>query len=245
MSERSVYLDERKDLTEKVSAWGIGPGGAPDHYKLTVCAANGEPRELELHFQHGPVAEAGVNGFTNEQVLAVVLDRLQQFQKGPFACVENQTALHATEAALGALRARTDRRIAAGVEGTHAQDPLRQEVLTPMVTDEQLAVAEALAPFLKRGMLYPPEGWTTGKDADGLDVCWPPGFSAAAAASVFLLLGWVVNRQRFARIVLQPNEYEGEQWTRRLQQIVVEESPDYFAHIESTAQPGTYKTPYT
>ena len=44
-------------------------------------------------FQDGPVAEVGVNGCHNEDLIAIVIDRLQHFQRGDFACRENALAL--------------------------------------------------------------------------------------------------------------------------------------------------------
>ncbi len=70
-------------------------------------------------FQNGPIAEAGVNGVTQEVLLAIVTDRLQAFQAGPYACAENAEALKHVEAAQEALLSRTRARMARGVEGTH------------------------------------------------------------------------------------------------------------------------------
>lgn len=56
-----------------------GHGGASHHY---VIEAGDYPRMLTIQFQNGPIAEGGVNGVTNEALLAVVADRLRGFQKG-------------------------------------------------------------------------------------------------------------------------------------------------------------------
>lgn len=72
-----------------------------------------------LRFQRGPIKEAGVNGITQEVLLAVLLDRLRGFQAGPYACAENDAAITHLECALEALNARTRAREARGVEGTH------------------------------------------------------------------------------------------------------------------------------
>lgn len=91
-----------------------GAGGAHHHYAVDV---DGSENGLDIHFQNGPIAENGVNGVTQEVLLAVVIDRLRCFQDGPFACPENAEALmHATEA-LTALKSRTRSRMARGVEG--------------------------------------------------------------------------------------------------------------------------------
>lgn len=70
-------------------------------------------------FQNGPIAEAGVNGLTHEVLLAILIDRLECFQNGPFANPYNATALSSLKVAQEALLARTRHRMDRGVEGTH------------------------------------------------------------------------------------------------------------------------------
>jgi len=74
---------------------------------------------LKVLFQNGPIGEVGVNGITQEVLLAIVADRLQSFEAGPYACAENAEALKHIEAAQEALLSRTKARMARGVEGTH------------------------------------------------------------------------------------------------------------------------------
>lgn len=98
-----------------------GPGGANHHYFLewdSPQKSKGSSGSINLVFQRGAVAEAGINGITNEALLAVVIDRLESFQRGPFACLENEMALTGVRAALDALKTRTADRIARGVERT-------------------------------------------------------------------------------------------------------------------------------
>ena len=75
-----------------------------------------------IHFQNGPIGEYGINGIHNEDLLAIVIDRLEGFQSGDYQCRENGMALHHLEAALNSLRKRTDRRKEAGIEGTSKHD---------------------------------------------------------------------------------------------------------------------------
>ena len=72
-----------------------------------------------VNFQEGPVKENGVNGCQNEDLLAIVIDRLECFQSGSLACEENARALRKIEEGLGWLRYRTADRVRRGVEGTH------------------------------------------------------------------------------------------------------------------------------
>lgn len=75
------------------------------------------PGLTRIQFQKGAVAEHGLNGVTQEVLLAVVIDRLRSFQAGPYPCIENSIALEHAEQALAALHQRTISRAARGVEG--------------------------------------------------------------------------------------------------------------------------------
>jgi hypothetical protein len=86
-------------------------GGAPD---------SGGVKTL-IKFQNGPIAEAGVNGGSNEALLAIVIDRMRGFQSGPYKCRDNACALTHLEEALMWLQKRTRERMARGVEGTSRQ----------------------------------------------------------------------------------------------------------------------------
>jgi hypothetical protein len=72
----------------------------------------------QVNFQDGPIKEAGVNGVMNEDLLAMVIDRLQGFQNGDYKCRENAVAITKLEEALMWLRKRTQDREDRGVEGT-------------------------------------------------------------------------------------------------------------------------------
>lgn len=72
-----------------------------------------------LEFQLGPVGEVGVNGVTNEVVLAALIHRINHLNK-LFPCRENALAITKLEEALMWLEARTANRIKRGVEGSNA-----------------------------------------------------------------------------------------------------------------------------
>ena len=74
----------------------------------------------DIHFQEGPIKECGVNGVCNEDLINMVIDRLEHFQNSDFKCRENALAITALEEALLWLRKRTMGREQRGVEGTHA-----------------------------------------------------------------------------------------------------------------------------
>lgn len=96
------------------------PTGAEPASELGQCFS-------VISFQKGPVKEHGVNGIHNEDLLCILIDRFEGFQKGEYACQENALALTYLQGALGRLRDRTERRTKAGVEGTSQKDPMCAE----------------------------------------------------------------------------------------------------------------------
>lgn len=101
-----------------------GDGGACHEYVLCIPndAVNQELNASlvqRVTFQNGPIGEAGVNGFSQEALLAIVEDRLKGFQSGQYACRENAVALTKIQEAMMWLQKRTRERMARGVEGTH------------------------------------------------------------------------------------------------------------------------------
>lgn len=69
-----------------------------------------------INFQNGPVKEVGVNGVTNESLLAILINRIT-YLNSRFSCEENEFAMIHLKEALAHLEARTFRRIQRGVEG--------------------------------------------------------------------------------------------------------------------------------
>lgn len=97
-------------------------GNASHHYTMKIATADGAPeREQSISFQDGPIKEVGVNGVTNEALLAILIDRMRGFQAGQYASRDNAVALTKMEEALMWLHKRTRDRLARGVEGTHAK----------------------------------------------------------------------------------------------------------------------------
>lgn len=104
-----------------------GAGGACHKYAITT--PNKPLRQelanpavnCEIDFQNGPIAESGVNGISQEALLAIVEDRLKSFQAGPYACRENAIALTHVQDAMHWLHHRTLERMQRGVEGTSAK----------------------------------------------------------------------------------------------------------------------------
>lgn len=103
-----------------------GHGGACHEYQIRRWVKNlgdayGDAEMCNIKFQDGPIKEAGINGISQESLLAVVEDRLKCFQAGPYASRENALALTHIQEAMHWLHHRTRERMARGVEGTHAK----------------------------------------------------------------------------------------------------------------------------
>lgn len=74
-----------------------------------------------IHFQQGPVKEAGENGIYAPDLLQIVRAYLSQFQKGDYACRENALAITDIEEAVMWLRKRTEDRRLKNTLGTSAK----------------------------------------------------------------------------------------------------------------------------
>lgn len=92
-----------------------GEGGAYHDYRITLKETSRIVGDID--FQNGPIKERGVNGCHQEDLLAIVIDRLEHFQAGAFNCRENALALTKIQEALHWLEHRTAARVARGVEG--------------------------------------------------------------------------------------------------------------------------------
>lgn len=97
--------------------------GAYTHYRISgynldsnPAAPKAGPGTVDLFFQNGNPAD-GANGITHEALLAILIDRLESFQASAFAHERNANALRALYTARTELLARTQERIAAGIEG--------------------------------------------------------------------------------------------------------------------------------
>lgn len=119
---KTNYANENVDIE---IADNPGSGGAHHRYIVSGFDTETNPSatmpysSVEILFQNGPIAEVGVNGLTHEVLIAILINRLECFQAGPYACEENRLALDHLHSALEALHSRTIKRIIRGVEGTH------------------------------------------------------------------------------------------------------------------------------
>jgi hypothetical protein len=113
---RKVEIETTK-YTQVFATDERGAGNANHIYSVASVEA-GEVLQV-VCFQNGPIKESGVNGVMNEDLIAMVIDRLEGFQSSKFACRENALAISCLEWALLWLRERTTDREVRGVEGTN------------------------------------------------------------------------------------------------------------------------------
>lgn len=109
-------------LNEKIQVMSTDPpgvGGA--HHDYIVELSDGSGYTVRFHDGKSKdinAEEDTINGMSHEALLTIIADRLKCFQTGEFACSQNAEALSHVEAALAALHARTNDRIARSVHGT-------------------------------------------------------------------------------------------------------------------------------
>jgi hypothetical protein len=109
-------------LDGKLEVRAIGePGGGGANVTYEVGSRTNDSYIVldRIQFQSGHVQEHGVNGLTNEVLVAILIDRLRGFQSGQYRGRENACALTHFEEGLMWLQKRTVERIQRGVEGTN------------------------------------------------------------------------------------------------------------------------------
>ena len=72
-----------------------------------------------VDFQSGEILKEGINGVMDENLVAILIRRLEGFQSSPYSCKENAMALTKLQEALLWMKKRTSDREIRGVEGTH------------------------------------------------------------------------------------------------------------------------------
>lgn len=124
---RELTSHKVNGLNESINIYVLdepGSGGACHHYRvepITHTHPQGAINPVDIRFQNGPIAESGVNGMSQEALLAIVEDRLKGFQSGEYSNRENAIALTHVQDAMHWLHHRTRDRTARGVEGTSAK----------------------------------------------------------------------------------------------------------------------------
>lgn len=84
---------------------------------------------ISIRFQNGLPPEVGINGVRAEDVIDVLIAKLNLYQQGNLACRENEQALESLQIARDALVRRRQRRQMQGVYNTLAPHADRTEDL--------------------------------------------------------------------------------------------------------------------
>jgi hypothetical protein len=117
---REIHGHEGSALNNSliISADDRDESGGSHIYDMALRVGSGKYRYAgHIDFQRGPVKEAGLNGISDEALIAIVIDRLEGFQAGPFRSEFNGLVIDKLADALSWLRKRTLDRQARGVEG--------------------------------------------------------------------------------------------------------------------------------
>lgn len=120
--EGDEYANARTRVVGEV--YDDAPGGGCHRYRVIFektdvsVPETGDRGSVWIDFQKGPVKEVGINGVQDEGLLAVLIDRLERFQAGPFKYNENAEALLKLQEAQFWVESRKQRRMKRGVEGT-------------------------------------------------------------------------------------------------------------------------------
>lgn len=107
ITQKYTQIEEEKDFTFNTP------------HTFIVKSVSDEEMLAYIHFQEGAIKEHGVNGVCGEDLIAMVIRRLECFQNSEFKCKENEMALEKLQESLMWLRKRTTDREIRNVEGTH------------------------------------------------------------------------------------------------------------------------------
>ena len=88
-------------------------GGAPVDYQMVCVREDGShaTAAMFVNFQNGHPGETNYNGTLDSALLAILIDRQEGFQTGPWPSEQGEGALHHLRAALAAMDARVADRI--------------------------------------------------------------------------------------------------------------------------------------
>ena len=123
MSKEAINTIQKRGKLNTIYRIGdIGPGGAYHTYMIALVDIN-IPVELPKHFisfQKGPRKDPDAqHGILDSDLLEIVRDRLQHFQKGEYSTRENAIALTHIEEALMWMNRRVEDRLEREVLGTY------------------------------------------------------------------------------------------------------------------------------
>ena len=116
--KKSVYRDALGNLVQPLPT-ELG------HNRYDIHGPNDSFRQ-EIYFQNGSPAQNGVNGLSNEAVIATVLHRISK-QNESYPSAYNVLTIYLLEAALAALHARVKDRTEFGIYDTDKVEPAQED----------------------------------------------------------------------------------------------------------------------
>lgn len=120
---RKVTHHTRLNPTQFVEVFALDEpnrGGAHTAYKL-FAGVGADAYEISIKFQDGHPDAVGYNGILDDALIAVVIDRLQGFQSGPFASRETAIVITKLQEALQWSAQRVADRLERGVMNTDSK----------------------------------------------------------------------------------------------------------------------------
>ncbi len=108
--ERLKNITADEGLTYIIAGDENSDENNPTNHDFRVYRTTDDKMVGFLHFQQGSLSEEGVNGVLNEDLLLILIDRIESFQRSKLRCRENEFALEHIYEALWWLYLRHNRR---------------------------------------------------------------------------------------------------------------------------------------
>lgn len=105
---RNALIDE--GMTYVIAGDEVADEANPTNHDFRIYRTTDDKMVGFLHFQQGSLSEEGVNGVLNEDLLNILIDRVESFQRSKLRCRENENALQHLYEALTWLNLRHNRR---------------------------------------------------------------------------------------------------------------------------------------
>ena len=109
MERLKNYLTDQS-MTYVVAGNEAGDETNPTNHDFRIYRSTDDKVVGTLHFQQGALGEDGVNGVLNEDLLMILIDRVESFQRSKLRCRENENALQHLHEALFWLNMRNSKR---------------------------------------------------------------------------------------------------------------------------------------
>ena len=108
-------MEKLRNLTEQNMTYIIagnesGDGTNPTNHDFKIYRSTDDKLMEDIHFQQGPISEEGVNGILNEDLMMILIDRVESFQRSKLRCRENEIALQHLHEALFWFNMRNNKR---------------------------------------------------------------------------------------------------------------------------------------